>query len=239
MSAASARAGAARPAAARAHRSDRPRSGPPSNQPTDVNSCRIKPYPSCGEGYPAPANLPLAPERRQYRRGRVLGGHHLHARACRRRAASGVSPSETRITARRTRRPRRSSAWMTICGLRMPTSTSATSNRRSRHTRAAAAPRHLPLELDAEIVERRLERGLELLAPDHEHARAAGADRRPQHGPQLVGVDRLAHDPLAGELLAAREHRHEHDRRRRQLAVRADLGGAPRSRPCPASGCRA
>src|SRR5207302_3082360 len=43
----------------------------------------------------------------------------------------GPRPSENRIAARRRLRPRRSSAWSTACGLRTPTSTSATSNRRS------------------------------------------------------------------------------------------------------------
>ena len=124
----------------------------------------------------------------------------------------GVSPSEKRITARRTRRPRRSSAWMTICGLRMPTSTSATSKRRSRQTRAAAAPLishwySMPRSSSAGSSS-----GLELLAADDQHARAARADRGAEHVAQLVGVDRLGHDPLAGQLLTAREHRHEHDR---------------------------
>jgi hypothetical protein len=77
--------------------------------------------------------------------------------------------------------------------------------------------------LDAELVQRGLEGLLELLAPDDEHPAAAGAYGRREHVAQLRGVDRFGHHPLARELAARREHRHEHDRRPAQIGVGSNL----------------
>ncbi len=104
----------------------------------------------------------------------------------------------------------------------MPTSTSATSKRRSPHTRAAAAP----VVSHSCSIPSSSSWGssscLELLAADDEHAGAACADGGAEHVAQLVGVDRLGHDPLARQLLTTGEHRHEQDRGRAQIGIGAD-----------------
>jgi hypothetical protein len=81
----------------------------------------------------------------------------------------------------------------------------------------------LPVVADAELVQGRLQYGPHLLAPHHEHPRPAGFDRRGENVSQLVGIDRLGHDPLAGQLSTSGKNGHENDWRAAHLGVFPDL----------------